>query len=245
MRKSAFLVYSIFILLFSCSKVQVEEKPNLLFIVTDQQRYDALGMVGEFPFLKTPNLDKLASQGVTYERTYTQCAVCAPARATLMTGRTIENHGVYTNYYDNTQHTEMKTFDEILVENGYYTEYHGKFHLPEPMSECYEQITTNDDYPAYLDKVFPAVKAKSGERIDNTYKRAYKKDPMDPLYGMEPNAKLLDGAGNPVQIIQPDQHGELLVPSEYSFTSFQVQNAKLSFQASPQPAFTNHSFANP
>ena len=209
----------------SCTLETSKEKPNLLFIITDQQRFDALGMVGEFPFLQTPNLDKLASQGVFFERTYTQCAVCAPARATLLTGCTVENHGVYTNQFDNSKHTPMQTFDEILDANGYYTEYHGKFHSPLPMASCYEQITTNDDYFPYLDKHFPAQAAKQGERVDPTFNRAYRMDPIDPLYGMAPDAALLDGQGNPLVLIQPDQHGELLIPSEYSFTSFQVENA--------------------
>jgi len=211
-------------ILFSCVPKE-DEKPNLLFILTDQQRFDAIEMVGEFPFLKTPNLDKLAEQGVYFERAYTQCAVCAPARATLLTGRTIENHGVYTNYYDNNKHTSMKTFDEILVENGYYTEYHGKTHNPAPMYSCYEQLTSTDDYFPYLDKKFPVQPAKLGERIDPTFNRAYRMDFMDPMYGMVSDEKLLDGNGNPVMLIQPDQHGELLIPSELSVTAYQVEYA--------------------
>ena len=117
MKNLLFSLLCIPMIMFSCVSNE-QEKANLLFIITDQQRYDALGMVGRFPFLQTPNLDKLASQGAYFERTYTQCAVCAPARATLLTGRTIENHGVYTNYFDNSKHTPMQTFDEILVEHG-------------------------------------------------------------------------------------------------------------------------------
>ncbi len=91
------ILTGLLVLLSGSTKITIEEKPNLLFIITDQQSYDALGMVGNFPFLKTPNLDKLASQGAIYESTYTKCAVCALARVTKMTGRTIGNHGIYTN----------------------------------------------------------------------------------------------------------------------------------------------------
>lgn len=210
-----------FLFLSSCKKEM--EKPNLLFIITDQQRFDAIGKVGKFPFLKTPNIDKLADNGVMYNNAYTQCAVCAPARATILTGRTVENHGIYTNHYIDSIRTPMKTFDEILSENGYYTEYHGKFHSPTAMSEVYEQFTSNEDYAKYLDEKSPFVEPKSGERVDNTYKRAYKMDPMDPLYGKEPNAKLYDGNGNELNIIQPDQHGELQVSSEHSITAFQAK----------------------
>lgn len=207
--------------LFSCK--QVDEQTNLLFIITDQQRFDALGMVGKFPFLQTPNLDKLANQGANFERTYTQCAVCAPARATILTGCTIENHGVYTNYFDNNKHTPMQTFDEVLAENGYYTEFHGKFHDPDPMADCYVQRTDYEDYFAYLNKQFPAKPAEQGERIDPTFNRAYRMDPIDPLYGMAPDAALFDDFGHP--LIQPDQHGELLIPVEHSITSYQAERA--------------------
>ena len=216
------------ILIFSgCNNIDAKknENPNLLFIITDQQRFDALGMVGKFAFLKTPNIDKIAEQGVYFERAYTQCAVCAPARATLLTGRTIENHGVYTNYFDNSKHTPMKTFDEILVENGYYTEYHGKFHNPAPMHACYNQFTSTDDYFPYLDEKFPVQPAKLGERIDPTFNRAYRMDLIDPMYGMAFNDTLLDGNGNPAMLIQPDQNGELLIPKELSVTAFQIENA--------------------
>ncbi len=221
------LIISLFsiIMIFSSCVQHKEEKTNLLFIITDQQRFDALEMVGNFPFLKTPNLDKLARQGVYFENAYTQCAVCAPARASILTGCTIENHGVYTNYFDDTKHTPMKTFDEILVENGYYAEYHGKFHDPTPMSSCYSELTRNKDYFKYLEKHYSAKAAKLGERIDPTFKQAYRMDPIDPMYGMAPDEKLLDGNGNPTVLIQPDQHGELLIPTELSITAFQAGNA--------------------
>ena len=56
-----------------------KQQPNLLFIMTDQQRFDALGVAGRFPFLQTPNLDRLANTGAYFTHAYTQCAVSAPA----------------------------------------------------------------------------------------------------------------------------------------------------------------------
>ena len=57
------------------ASVSQKKKPNLLFIITDQQRYDALSLQGN-KFLKTPNLDRLAKQGVWFKNAYTPCAVC-------------------------------------------------------------------------------------------------------------------------------------------------------------------------
>jgi len=72
------------------------ESPNLLFIIVDQMRYDALSIAGN-PIVKTPNLDKLARQGAYFINAYTPVAVCGPARSSILTGTTINTHGVNTN----------------------------------------------------------------------------------------------------------------------------------------------------
>lgn len=66
-----------------------EQKKNLLFIITDQQRYDALSIAGN-TVLETPNLDRLAKQGAYFQNAYTPCAVCAPARSSILTGHTVK-----------------------------------------------------------------------------------------------------------------------------------------------------------
>jgi arylsulfatase A-like enzyme len=197
-----------------------ESHPNLLFIMTDQQRYDALSIVGKFPFLKTPNLDKLAREGVLFERTYTQCAVSAPARGTLFTGCSVENHGIYTNAFDKGFTTPMKTFDEILVENGYYAEYHGKFHSPNALRKCYTQFSEISDYNAFLAKALPKQAAVGkGERINPDFKHPYRMNPMDASF--DGKLETTDDKGMPVKLVQPDYHGELLIPQKYSMTNFQ------------------------
>src|SRR5699024_5214926 len=62
------------------------EKPNILWICTDQQRSDTLGCYGN-DLVNTPNLDKLASSGVLFERSYSQSPVCTPSRSSFLTGR--------------------------------------------------------------------------------------------------------------------------------------------------------------
>ena len=61
------------------------QKPNILWICTDQQRYDSLGSSGN-RFARTPNLDRLAARGTPFLRAYCQQAVCSPSRSSLMTG---------------------------------------------------------------------------------------------------------------------------------------------------------------
>lgn len=106
------------------------EKPNVLFLLADDQRYDTIHQLGN-EMIKTPNLDKLAEQGTSFTNAYimggTSAAVCAPSRSMLLTGRTlfhIRKDGEW--YYPiNPQH---KTFPEEFREAGYETFATGKQH---------------------------------------------------------------------------------------------------------------------
>src|SRR5919202_1569153 len=68
-------------------------RPNVLFITTDEQRYDTLGILGN-PQVRTPHLDALARRGTVFTRGYIQNTVCIPSRACLMSGRYVHQHGV-------------------------------------------------------------------------------------------------------------------------------------------------------
>jgi len=210
-----------------------EQKPNLLFIMTDQQRFDALSIAGN-TVLKTPNLDRLAKQGAWFRNAYTQCAVCAPTRASLLTGCTVENHQILTNEVSastkETGRMSMPTYDEILSQNGYRCEYYGKWHTPEFHAEVYQNpvLKTNSGrsifapggtesfYSDYLDPIFPKENLKPGELYDTFTKRPYIMNPLDKRYGMtEEQVVQLN-----IKYLQPDLHGELLIPAEHSFTAF-------------------------
>lgn len=66
-------------------KKNKEQKPNILFIMTDQHRFDYLNCAG-IDFLNTPNLDRLAERGILFQNCFTNSPVCAPARIALATG---------------------------------------------------------------------------------------------------------------------------------------------------------------
>jgi arylsulfatase A-like enzyme len=69
-----------------------ESRLNLLVIMTDQQRFDALSAAGN-TVLRTPNIDRIANEGVLFENAYTPVPVCAPARTSILTGQSIDNTG--------------------------------------------------------------------------------------------------------------------------------------------------------
>ena len=122
------------------------KKDNLIFILVDQLRYDALSCMGN-EVISTPNLDRLASEGVLFKRAYSECPVSVPARASMLTGCSIYNTGIISNavcYESKGDLTgdepiwNMKTYDEVLIDNGYAGEYYGKWHSPEFRAYAYQ-----------------------------------------------------------------------------------------------------------
>jgi len=101
------------------------QKRNVLLIITDQQRYDAVGYNSKF--VKTPNLDKLSKKSIVCSNAYVQSPQCQPSRASIFTGRYPTAHRVWWNSID-LPHTE-KTIGHILSDDGYNTAFFGKAHF--------------------------------------------------------------------------------------------------------------------
>ncbi len=104
-----------------------KDQPNIIFIMTDEQRYDNLGFTN--PNVITPNLDKLAEDSVFFDRAYTTNPSCVPARASIFTGKYPHQcqAPTYTTHLPETE----KTFMSYLQETGYYTAVTGKQHFGE------------------------------------------------------------------------------------------------------------------
>ncbi|MFH1084670.1 MAG: sulfatase-like hydrolase/transferase, partial [Chloroflexota bacterium] len=107
------------------------DRPNLIFLMPDQLRYDFLSCYGA-GFIHTPHMDSLCAQGVRFTRAYSEHPVCVPARVSLMTGL----HALKTGVLDNGQFLRpdhracgMDTWPELLGEHGYYTAGIGKMHF--------------------------------------------------------------------------------------------------------------------
>ena len=101
-------------------------KPNILFIFSDQQRWDTCGCYGQ-PLDVTPNLDRMAREGVRFAQTFTCQPVCGPARASLQTGKYPTEVGCHTNH--RMLPLDEKTIAHHFSEHGYEVGYIGKWHL--------------------------------------------------------------------------------------------------------------------
>ena len=104
------------------------KKPNIIFILTDDHRWDCLSIMGH-PFLKTKNMDRIGKEGVIFENAFVTTSLCSPSRASFLTGQYASVHGVKNNA---TKWSEKKniTYMEHLKKAGYDTAFIGKWHMP-------------------------------------------------------------------------------------------------------------------
>ena len=106
-------------------------RPNILLITMDELNARALGYAGD-PTVQTPNIDRLAREGIVFNRAYTTQPICTPARATMWTGQHPANHGVQGNKFTGSEGglaTGTPTFSKALQQQGYETALIGKRHL--------------------------------------------------------------------------------------------------------------------
>jgi arylsulfatase A-like enzyme len=119
------------ILVFSCGRVD-NEKPNIVLIVADDLGYGDLSCYGQ-EVLKTPNIDRMASEGIMFTNHYTGCTVCAPSRASLLTGLHQGHVSVRGNGPNMILYDEDITLAEKLKEAGYVTGAIGKWGVGHPV----------------------------------------------------------------------------------------------------------------
>jgi N-acetylglucosamine-6-sulfatase len=112
------------------ASAQGQQRRNVIFILSDDHRHDFMSFVkGAPPFLKTPNLDRMAARGAHVPNAFVTTALCSPSRASILTGRYAHRHGVVDNTSPIPKGTRF--FPELLQAAGYRTAYVGKWHMGE------------------------------------------------------------------------------------------------------------------
>ncbi len=211
-----------------------DDKPNILLIMTDQQVWDALGYSGNNE-IKTPNLDRLASEGAYFKQAVTPCAVCVPARTAIFTGRLLETTEVRNNK-DERKEIDNPSFDQLLVKDGYTSEYYGKYHAPKNFINAYsnpeqngisreEQIIKWENwYVNDIKEKYPKRPLKEGELYENTFYGGtipYSVAPLDRRYDYLPSGKIPENELKQRIYGQGDAHGVLDLPVEETITAVQ------------------------
>jgi len=242
---------------------QPTARPNLLFIMTDQHRWDALGLAGNTA-LTTPNLDRLGQAGAHFLNFYSTRPICVPARTSILTGRSSHNTGIYGNGdlgNPPTLTANGTSFDQILHQQGYYTRYFGKYHSPTNLlwdgnRPTYDNPDIgNHDHNVLLTQKDPGQTYTESSVFKNFL------DGVDPL-GLNTNYVPRSTVENPANNLFLDtgyqslyealpldshltpgseqEYGRIPVPCEYSKAAFVVKGA---IQALNAAAVTNKPFS--
>lgn len=132
-RRRAFPGFVVMALLMQIVTIQVEAadtrvRPNIVVVLVDDLRWDDIGCAGH-PFVRTPQIDRIAREGVRFRNAFCTTPLCSPVRACLLTGLHTHHHGILDNINRSEQSHRLKTFPQELQRSGYTTAYVGKWHM--------------------------------------------------------------------------------------------------------------------
>ncbi len=105
-----------------------DSRPNIVFILVDDLRWDELGCAGH-PFIKTPNIDRIAREGAMFRNAFMTTPLCSPSRASFLTGQYAHTHGITDNIDRSAASKKLVTFPLLLHQSGYETAFIGKWHM--------------------------------------------------------------------------------------------------------------------
>jgi len=136
-------------------------RPNVVVIMTDDQRWDCMSCEGH-PFLKTPNMDRIAKEGARFANMFVTTSLCSPSRASFLSGLYAHAHKVTNNFTD--YPADLPSYPLRLQQSGYETAYIGKWHMGEQSDERrpgFDYWITHKGQGKYYDTTFNI----NGERI--------------------------------------------------------------------------------
>lgn len=154
MRKKLFFL---FILIYpgltQAQQPHRQEQPNILIIFSDDHAYQAIGAYGN-PFNPTPNIDRIAKQGAIFKNVFVGNSLCAPSRATLLTGKYSHLNGLKVNNINNPFNIRQQLVSRILKDHNYQTAWIGKWHLQTLPGDAFTYWTVPPDQGNYYNSEF-------------------------------------------------------------------------------------------
>lgn len=148
---------------------KIKKPRNVVFILTDDHRYDYMGFTGKVPWLETPNMDKLAEEGAYLPNAFVTTSLCSPSRASILTGQFSHSHTIIDNQAPNPGN--LKFFPEYLQKAGYQTGFFGKWHMGDHGDEPQPGFTHWESFPGQGVYYNPTLNI-NGNRVaykDSTY----------------------------------------------------------------------------
>jgi arylsulfatase A-like enzyme len=125
------------VMALAVSGVKADERPNFLIFIADDMAWDDCGAYGH-PSIRTPNIDRLAREGLRFDRAFLTCSSCSPSRSSIVTGRYPHSTGAHQLHMP--LPAEQVTFSQLLKDTGYYTAAAGKWHLGGPAKSKFDHV---------------------------------------------------------------------------------------------------------
>ncbi|NQT17466.1 MAG: sulfatase-like hydrolase/transferase, partial [Planctomycetes bacterium] len=123
--------------LFTDSAAAEADRPNIIFLLTDDQRWDTLGAMGN-EIIQTPNVDRLAAQGVIFDNCFVTTSICMTNRACILSGQYAARHGIWDFRTNFTESQLAQTYPGVLKRAGYHTGFIGKWGVGKPPDELFD-----------------------------------------------------------------------------------------------------------
>jgi arylsulfatase A-like enzyme len=214
-------------------------RPNFLFIMTDQQRHDALSCVGTGLF-RTPNIDRLAASGVRFSHHFCAAPLCTPSRASLLTGLNMDRHGLTGNIAaKQAWGGTFLTWEEKLTRAGYRSRYFGKWHTGAGHGSHYIGGIPDyrGDYRAFYTKNYPQRELEPGEARDRYYEMPYIPLPLD---------RMMDKARHQGRYMpHHNEAGEILIRPEHTPTAHLIDEVIAALDQPTEPFSVTCSILSP
>jgi len=206
-----------------------EQRPNVVVILTDDQRADCLGLAGH-PYLKTPHIDRLGREGVYFSHAFCTTSLCSPSRASILSGLYAHMHGVVNNFTE--YPVALPSFPRVLQSAGYHTAYFGKWHMGEENDEPrpgFDHFVTHKGQGKYFDTEFN-IHGRERKVIPGYYTHVVTRLALDWLH--QPREKpflLMIGHKAPHSFYFPEPK------YEHSFDNATIEYPASAFQLDDKP----------